>query len=91
MSKKNQIQIIPPIAKTYLAIFSEAHELQRPLKKQGSTRGFFFERGVGLVGKGKYRIVDAFERVRSFHEHITFNLVFDDIKTNSENYYSCHY
>ena len=42
------------------------------------------ERGVGLVGKGKYRIVDAFERVRIFHEHITFNLVFDDIKTNSE-------
>ena len=38
------------------------------------------ERGVGLVGKGKYRIVDAFERVRIFHEHITFNLVFDDIK-----------
>jgi hypothetical protein len=42
------------------------------------------ERGEGVVGKGKYRIIDAFKTIRIFDEHITFNLTFDDISNKDD-------
>jgi hypothetical protein len=38
------------------------------------------ESGAGTVGKGMYRITDAFTRIRTFNENLTFKLSLNDIK-----------
>ena len=43
------------------------------------------ERGIGVRGIAKYRIIDAFLKTRLFYEHVTFNFILDDLSGNETN------